>query len=97
MAERKKRRIPRLTTYEEEAAFWDTHSLEEFADELTVVKSIKVQRPLEHQVSVRLDAHTLSELVARAAQIGIRPSTLMRMWILERLCQPEERPSSLTS
>ncbi len=30
-------RIPTFSTIEEEAAFWDTHSFEEFADELEEV------------------------------------------------------------
>ncbi len=33
-----KSRIPTFKTIEEEAAFWDTHSSEEFADELTPVE-----------------------------------------------------------
>lgn len=36
-----KSRIPTFTTIEEEAAFWDTHSSEEFADELTPVENVK--------------------------------------------------------
>lgn len=33
-SDEKKSRIPRFTSIEEEAAFWDTHSIEDFADEL---------------------------------------------------------------
>ena len=34
-------RIPTFKTIEEEAAFWDTHSSEEFADELTPTENVK--------------------------------------------------------
>ena len=34
-------RIPAFKTVEEEASFWDTHSSEEFADELTLVDDVQ--------------------------------------------------------
>lgn len=34
-------RIPTFKMIEEEAEFWDTHSIEEFADELTPVEDVK--------------------------------------------------------
>ncbi len=37
-----KSRIPTFKSIEEEAAFWDTHSSEEFADELTPVENVKI-------------------------------------------------------
>ncbi|MBI4493178.1 MAG: hypothetical protein HY690_10350 [Chloroflexi bacterium] len=89
MAERRSR-IPGFTTYEEEAAFWDNHSLAEFADELKVAKDVKVARPLVHHLSVRLDAKTLVELAALATRLGVGPSTLARMWIMQRLAQERE-------
>jgi hypothetical protein len=36
-----KSRIPTFKTIEEEAAFWDMHSSEEFADKLTAVKNVR--------------------------------------------------------
>ncbi len=36
-----KSRIPTFKTIEEEAAFWDTHSSEDFADELTHIENVK--------------------------------------------------------
>lgn len=37
----KKSRIPTFKTIDEEAEFWDTHSIEEFADELETVTNVK--------------------------------------------------------
>jgi len=40
----RKSRIPTFKTIEEEAEFWDTHSIEEFADELETVTDVKFVR-----------------------------------------------------
>lgn len=92
MTERKKTRLPKFASYKiaEEAAFWDSHSLEEFENQLKEVK-LKVARPLEHHLSVRLDAQVITELTKIAADRGIGPSTLARMWLMERLAQERER------
>lgn len=80
----KRSRIPRFKSLEEEAQFWDTHSTTEFEDEFTEVK-MDVARPLIHTLAVRLDARTIDRLAAVARKKGIGPSTLARMWLLERL------------
>jgi CopG antitoxin of type II toxin-antitoxin system len=74
---------------EEEAEFWDTHSPLDFPDEWGPFKLVSGRRPLGHILAVRLDAKTLGRLASRAREQGIGPSTLARMWILERL-GPEE-------
>ncbi|MBI2913578.1 MAG: hypothetical protein HYY03_06630 [Chloroflexi bacterium] len=82
-------KIPRFKTREEEAQFWDTHSTTEFEDEFTEVK-LKVARPLIHTLAVRMDARTIDRLAAVGRKKGIGPSTLARMWLLERLDQEAE-------
>lgn len=54
-----KSRIPAFKTIEEEAAYWDTHSIEEFADELTPVENVKfvIARP-KKALTVRFDQDT---------------------------------------
>ncbi len=89
MTERRKSRIPRFKNYEEEAAFWDSHSLTEFEDELQVIK-VEVARPLGHILGVRLDAKTIDKLADLGRKKGIGPSTLARIWLMERLSQIEE-------
>ena len=84
-----KSRIPRFKTLEEEAQFWETHDTTEFEDEFVEVE-LKVARPLIHTLVVRLDARTIDRLAAAARKKGLGPSTLARMWLLERLDrQPE--------
>jgi hypothetical protein len=81
-----KNHIPTFQTIEEEAAFWDTHSSEEFADELTPVENVKfVKADSKKALTVRLDEETFEELAREARVKGIGPSTLARMVILEHL------------
>src|SRR5215471_8194617 len=81
-----KSRIPTFKTIEEEAAFWDTHSSEEFADELTPVEQVQfVPARSKKALTVRFDEETFEELTREAREKGIGPSTLARMLILEHL------------
>ena len=97
MSEQNQGWLPRFGTREEEAAFWDTHSLSDFKDELVAVKRPRVRRPLEHHLSVRLEASVLTELAAAAAELGVGPSTLARMWIMQRLAQERAERTPATS
>jgi hypothetical protein len=82
----KKSRIPIFKSIEEEAAFWDTHSSEEFADELTPAENVKfVKGKSKKALTVRFDEDTFDELNREASEKGIGPSTLARMLILEHL------------
>lgn len=82
----KKSRIPTFKTIEEEAAFWDAHSSEEFADELTPVENVKfVKARPKRALTVRFEEDTFEELTREAREKGIGPSTLARMVILEHL------------
>lgn len=49
------------------------------------VVHLKVKVPLDKVVPVRLSADHWQQLRKKAAEFGIGPSTLARMWILERL------------
>ena len=79
-------RIPDFQSREEEAAFWDTHDFTEFLEETRPVK-LRVAKNLSEGLTVRLDRRDREELERRAAEQGIGPSTLVRMWIKDRLRQ----------
>jgi CopG antitoxin of type II toxin-antitoxin system len=76
--------IPKFTSYEEEANFWDTHSMSDDWDDLESVK-VKFAKNLSSGVTIRFDVETLKELREYAHRLGTHPTTLARMWILERL------------
>ncbi len=78
-------RVPKFASLEEEAAFWDSHSPLDYPTDWVEEPAVKTERPLGHILGVRLDATTIDTLAALARRKGIGPSTLARMWILERL------------
>jgi CopG antitoxin of type II toxin-antitoxin system len=79
-------RIPAFQNVEEEAAFWDIHSVTDFPDELHPER-VRVNKRLSAPLTVRLDPVDRAELARRAKEQGIGPSTLIRMWVKERLRQ----------
>jgi predicted DNA binding CopG/RHH family protein len=87
----KPRRIPEFSTIEEEAAFWDTHSTADYEAEFKPVR-VRFAKRLSTGVTIRLDPDTLEKLRAVAQEHGIGPTTLIRMWVLERLRQNEKAP-----
>jgi predicted DNA binding CopG/RHH family protein len=81
-----KSRIPHFKSVEEEAAFWDSHDLTEFEDELEVVRDVVFVPPgPKRSLTVRLPEDTMATLTQTAHSQGIGVSTLVRMWILEHL------------
>jgi predicted DNA binding CopG/RHH family protein len=86
----KKSRIPEFKSIEEEAEFWDTHDFTDYLDEFRPVK-VRFARNLSEGITIRLDPETLAKLRALAHEKGIGPTTLVRMWILERLKEDEGR------
>ena len=87
MAQRRRSQIPHFDSYQDEAAFWETHSLAEFEDELEIVSDMRVKRPLKHELAVPLDAAALTKLISAGSESGLGPAALARKWILERLAE----------
>jgi len=77
-------RIPAFQNIEQEAAFWDTHSVTDYPDELEPVQ-VRVVKNLSDPLTVRLDPADRAELTRRARAQGIGPSTLVRIWVKDRL------------
>lgn len=75
-----KSRIPAFKNYQEEAAFWDTHSFTEFLDETKPV-NLHFAKNLSQKLAVRLDTQTLTAVQQEAHRKGIGPSTLVRMLV----------------
>lgn len=84
------RDIPEFTTREEEAAFWDTHDVTDYLHELAPAE-VRVGGNLSKGTTVRFDPETTAALRAVAAERGIGPTTLIRMWVLERLKEARRR------
>jgi len=50
-----------------------------------VVVDLKPRRPLDKVIPVRLATEQWREISIEAEELGVGPSTLARMWIIERL------------
>ncbi len=85
--------IPAFSSYEEEAAFWDTHDFSDFKNETRPVK-VRATRGLTDPVQVRFDAETNRELEDKARTHGVKKATLIRMWVLERLQEERHNQAS---
>jgi hypothetical protein len=56
-------------------------------DEGDEVVRVEIKKPLDKVIPVRLSADKWEELRREAREMGVGPTTLARMWILERLRQ----------
>ena len=77
-------KIPNFKNKEDEARFWDTHDITDFLEETRPVK-VKFAKNLSEGITIRLDSNTLDCIREEAKEKGIGPTTLIRMWILEKL------------
>ena len=80
----RKKRIPEFRSIEEEAEFWDTHDTTDYEIEWKLVK-VRFAKNLSQGITIRFSPKTLAELRKTADRRGLGPTTLARMWILERL------------
>ena len=81
---KQKSRIPEFSSYQEEARWWETHSLADYQDEFKTVK-VRFAKNLSEGLHIRLDPETLMKLRVEAKEKGIGPTTLVRMWVKEQL------------
>ena len=78
--------IPEFKSRDEEAEFWDTHDLSDYWDEFKPAR-VRFAKNLSEGITIRFDPETLAKLRDQARRKGMGPTTLARMWILERLQQ----------
>jgi predicted DNA binding CopG/RHH family protein len=84
----KKSRIPEFKSNEEEANFWDTHSVTDFEDETEEVDIIfDLAKPRDETLVVRVQKNLKDKMERVAAKKGINVSTLARIWFSEKLQQ----------
>lgn len=77
-------KIPTFTSYEEEAAWWDSHDL----TEIEGLEPVKTEVFVHGQtIAIRLQRNLMEQLQKLADQQGVKPATLVRRWIIQRLQQ----------
>ena len=79
-----KQPIPEFKSRQEEAEFWDNHDLSDYWDEFKPVR-VRFAKNLSEGITIRLDPKTLGQVREEAGRLGLGPTQLIRMWVLERL------------
>jgi mRNA-degrading endonuclease RelE of RelBE toxin-antitoxin system len=81
-----KKKLPDMSSWTDEqiAQFWETHSLADYWEELEEVE-VTFEQPKTTVVGVRLEEGDVQQLKRLARRLGIGHSTLIRLWIKEKL------------
>ena len=79
-----RQRIPQIDSIQELAAFWDSHDLIEFEDDLEVVGGTVFERQAE-LVAVPLRPTEVEAVKRIADSRGIGYDALIREWVIEKL------------
>jgi hypothetical protein len=77
-------RIPAFHSVEEEAEFWDTHDTTDYEDEFGE-GTLKISPEFRHVFQLPFEGRDFSQVSAYAQKRGIPLSTLLQIWIRERL------------
>lgn len=87
--------IPPFETIEEEAEFWDTHSVVDEIDQGTLVGFHHSRKT--DSLTIRFQPEDIQRIREEANQLGIGPTTLARMWILKHLRERQHHSKTRTS
>ena len=83
------RPIPPFETIEDEAEFWDTHSAVDQIDKGTLVGFHRSRKSAS--LTIRFEPEDIQRIREEANQLGIGPTTLARMWVLEHVRKGPKR------
>ena len=73
-------------TYKEEANWWDKHDFTEFWDATEEVEMVfELDKPRDETVVLRVQKDIKERLDKLARSRGLNLSTLVRMWLMEKL------------
>ena len=92
-AKKQTRRIPKFSSREEEAHWFDTHDMADYQHEFKTAP-VHFAKHLSSVLPVRFDEQTLGKLRHVAHHRGVGPTTLIRMWVLERMRQEQKQFAS---
>ena len=89
------KKVPRFRSEQEEAEFWDTHSIVDYLDEMEPVE-VEVKKPLGHVLSVRVDSQDFHGLAEMARAEGVGVTTMARMLLKATLKRRKQDPAPRT-
>jgi hypothetical protein len=79
----KMNQLPKTDSIQELAAFWDTHDLTVFENELEEVPATVFER--EDEIILHLDADEARAVGDLARSRGVERSQLIRQWVVEKI------------
>ncbi len=82
-----KTRIPQTDSIEELARFWDTHDLTDFQDELEEVPGPVFEQKEGMDLTIHLQPQEAEAVKRIAKSKGVKHTTLIRQWVLEKIHQ----------
>lgn len=85
-----KNKIPEFATIQEEALFWDTHDITDFLDELKPVKAVYTPGEKKEVMAIRIAPSLKTQVEQMAQNYDISSSSLIRMWIIDKLRTAQE-------
>ena len=86
----KVKKIPKFKNIKEEARFWDTHDVSDYLLEMEEVKtSFDLSAPKEEILTIRVQSNLKKQLEKIAKSYGINLSTLLRIWLVDKLKEKE--------
>jgi hypothetical protein len=77
--------IPDFKTIDEARAFWETHSLADFADELEVVNDVQFAKRNNLIISLNLEKEDMKRLQLLAKRKGIGLTDTITLMVKEQL------------
>lgn len=81
----RRRKLPDTDSIEELARFWDTHDLTDFEEDLEEVSEPVFVRAKGTSLSIALEPTKAQRLKKIARSKGVKETTVLRRWILEKL------------
>jgi hypothetical protein len=81
----KRRKLPGTDSIEELAKFWDTHDLTDFEQDMEEVSEPVFVRAKGASLNVVLPPADARRLKGIARSMGVKETTVLRKWIVEKL------------
>jgi hypothetical protein len=85
--------IPEFTSYEEMAAFWDTHSLADYWEQ-TESAEFEISEQARYRYVVHIDRDLLSRVQRVAQKRGVSTESLVNLLLEQRLREIEMAAAS---
>lgn len=82
--------IPKFSSHEEEAAFWQTHSPVEIFDQLPAADDLAFVPTPKRLIPLPLDEKLYQQVRRQARRQGVSALTLIQRWV-ERSIEPSRR------